>query len=472
MSVIEAENPLEGALNAGRVRRKANNTRDLKGRAARVAKGSPEVMVKITGFGKGAQHVKSHLDYISRNAKVELETERGEILATKEELKELFKDWSADFDDSKRRKNQRDTMHMVLSMPEGTPQEAVRQGARAFAKEVFGRNHEYVFALHTDEPHPHVHITVKMQGKDGTRLNPRKADLQRWREAFAEKMRDEGIEAEATPRAVRGKVKKAERQVIRHIERGQKGREATDTAPRVPARDPRVPRVRAEQVRQAAHELAAEARGEHAPAGPWEKAIKERQSAVRLAWLLAAAELEKQADLTREKPNVRPDYDRINLRAARAGQRAAAVYQSHLDDDRRKAPAAAVAGVRNVSTLGVVHDQRPAQVLLQADAPGGVGRHRDAHSAMRRTGDSLARLTERSRGLIGARASDTAEKSLAGSIRAFVEAMPTTIDTARDELKRRLASQFSRPLDQQADAGRDVGQAPQPGRAPAKGPDR
>jgi hypothetical protein len=50
--------------------------------------------------------------------------------------------------------------------------------------------------------------------------------------------------------------------------------------------------------------------------------------------------------------------------------------------------------------------------------------------------------------------------------------MPTTIDTARDELKRRLASQFSRPLDQQADAGRDVGQAPQPGRAPAKGPDR
>lgn len=459
MSVIEAENPLEGALNGGRVRRKANNTRDLKSKAARVAKGSPEVMVKITGFGKGAQHVKSHLDYISRNGKVELETDRGEILATREEVKELFKDWSADFGDSKRRKNQRDTMHMVLSMPEGTPQEAVRQGARAFARETFGKNHEYVFALHTDEPHPHVHITVKMLGNDGTRLNPRKADLQRWREGFAEKMRDEGIEAEATPRAARGKVKKAENQVVRHIERGDE------------RRPPRVPRVRAEQVRQAAHELAAEAQGGQAPAGPWEKAIKERQTAARSAWLRAAAELEKQAEQIREKPNVRPDYDRIDERAARTGQRAAAVYQSHLEGHRRQASAAAVAGVRNLSRLGVVHDERPAQVLLQADAPGGVGRHRSADSAMRRAGDSLARLTERSRGLIGARASDTSEKSLAGRIRAFVDAMPT-IDTARHELKRRLASQFSRPLDQQADAGRDAGQAPQPGQAPAKGPDR
>jgi hypothetical protein len=44
-------------------------------------------------------------------------------------------------------------MHMILSMPEGTPQEAVRRGARAFLAETFGANHQYVFALHTDEPH-------------------------------------------------------------------------------------------------------------------------------------------------------------------------------------------------------------------------------------------------------------------------------------------------------------------------------
>lgn len=459
MSSFDAENQLGDALNYDKVRRKSNNTRELKRRAARVAKGCPEVMVKITGFGKGAQHVKSHMDYISRNAKVELENDRGEILATKDDIRELFKDWSSDFGDSRRRQNQRDTMHMVLSMPEGTPPEAVRKGARAFAQEAFAANHEYVFALHTDEPHPHVHITVKMLGHDGARLNPRKADLQRWREVFAERMRDEGVEAEATPRAARGKVKKAERQVVRHIERGDE------------RRPPRVPRVRAEQVRQVAHELAAEAKGEKVPARPWEEAIKARQTATRTAWLRAAAELEKQADLTREKPNVRPDYDRIDPRAARAGQRAAAVYQSHLDGAGRKAPAAAVAGVRNVSSLGMVHNERPAQVLLQADASGGVGRLRGADSAMRRSGNSVARLAERSRQLIGVRVPDGAEKSLPDRIRAFVEAMPS-IDTARHELKRKLASQFSRPLDQQVDAGHAVGDPRHPGQATNKVPDR
>jgi hypothetical protein len=36
------------------------------------------------------------------------------------------------------------------------------------------------------------------------RLNPRKADLQRWRETFAERLRELGIDAEATRQATRG----------------------------------------------------------------------------------------------------------------------------------------------------------------------------------------------------------------------------------------------------------------------------
>lgn len=38
---------------------------------------------------------------------------------------------------------------------------------------------------------------------DGVRLNPRKADLQRWRERFAHELRERGVEAEATRRASR-----------------------------------------------------------------------------------------------------------------------------------------------------------------------------------------------------------------------------------------------------------------------------
>lgn len=40
----------------------------------------------------------------------------------------------------------------------------------------------------------------------GKRLNPRKADLHRWRETFAEKLRGHGVEAEASRQATRGQT--------------------------------------------------------------------------------------------------------------------------------------------------------------------------------------------------------------------------------------------------------------------------
>jgi hypothetical protein len=49
-----------------------------------------------------------------------------------------------------------------------------------------------------------VHISVRAESKHGRRLNPRKTDLHRWRETFAAKLRERGIEAEATRQATRG----------------------------------------------------------------------------------------------------------------------------------------------------------------------------------------------------------------------------------------------------------------------------
>ena len=65
---------------------------------------------------------------------------------------------------------------------------------------------QYAMVLHTFETdpgphparHPHVHLTVKAAGLDGTRLNPRKPDLQRWREGFADALREQGIETTNT----------------------------------------------------------------------------------------------------------------------------------------------------------------------------------------------------------------------------------------------------------------------------------
>ena len=89
-------------------------------------------------------------------------------------------------------------------MPPGTPAKGVLEAARKFAREEFALKHRYALVLHTDEPHPHVHLVVKAVSEHGERLNVRKATLREWRWEFARRLREQGIPANATERAVRG----------------------------------------------------------------------------------------------------------------------------------------------------------------------------------------------------------------------------------------------------------------------------
>ena len=73
----------------------------------------------------------------------------------------------------------------MLSMPRGTDPLTVQWAAREFARVEFA-DHRYVMVLHDHQANPHVHLSVRAESKHGKRLNPRKADLQRWRETFAE----------------------------------------------------------------------------------------------------------------------------------------------------------------------------------------------------------------------------------------------------------------------------------------------
>ena len=57
---------------------------------------------------------------------------------------------------------------------------------------------------------------MKATGLDGARLNPRKADLQRWREVFAQRLREHGVECEATPRLQRLQPQRGDKQSVRH----------------------------------------------------------------------------------------------------------------------------------------------------------------------------------------------------------------------------------------------------------------
>jgi hypothetical protein len=76
--------------------------------------------------------------------------------------------------------------------------------------------------LHEHQANPHVHLSVKAESIEGKRLNPRKTYLHRWRETFAEKLRELGVEAEATRQASRGANRRDER--IWQVKARQQGR--------------------------------------------------------------------------------------------------------------------------------------------------------------------------------------------------------------------------------------------------------
>jgi hypothetical protein len=104
-------------------------------------------------------------------------------------------------------------------MPPGTDRSGVHNAVRDFAREEFGGRFDYVFVSHDDTDHPHAHLAVKAQGYDSRRLNPRKADLQRWRRQFAEKLREHGIEANATMRRTRGVTKRPRKRTVIEAEK-------------------------------------------------------------------------------------------------------------------------------------------------------------------------------------------------------------------------------------------------------------
>ena len=79
--------------------------------------------------------------------------------------------------------------------------------------------------LHTDEPHPHVHMVVKAISEQGVRLHIRKATLREWRREFARHLRALGVAANATDRGVRGQNRSPKRDGIYRAEhRGESRR--------------------------------------------------------------------------------------------------------------------------------------------------------------------------------------------------------------------------------------------------------
>ena len=183
---------------------------------SRTVSRTPEVMVKVTGGGTGRGAVGAHFGYISRRGALEIETDEGEFIGYPEQQKQLLDGWHLELTAGQYRKQKegrpakRPTKlvhNIVLSMPAPTPADKVLAASRKFAREKFA-HHRYAMVLHTDQKHPHVHLVVKAEDELGRRLHIDKQRLRDWREDFARLMREQGIAANATPRAIRGENKK------------------------------------------------------------------------------------------------------------------------------------------------------------------------------------------------------------------------------------------------------------------------
>jgi len=181
---------------------------------ARTVGRTPEVVLKVLPKNSSsAGSIQKHIDYIGRRGDLELETDDGSGMQGKGVGKELLENWDLDLETHRRESEFAKTrgrvapklVHkLMFSMPPGTPPKGVLAAVRNFAREEFGLKHRYAMVLHTDEPHPHVHLVVKAVSEQGVRLNIRKATLREWRREFARHLRDQGIAANATDRTVRG----------------------------------------------------------------------------------------------------------------------------------------------------------------------------------------------------------------------------------------------------------------------------
>lgn len=173
----------------------------------------PEVMIKISGGGTNLKAVAAHLRYIDRHGELDIETDEGERVRGEGVERSLVEDWDLDAEAAELhspytatpgRKATKLVHNVILSMPAGTSADRLLAASRDFVREQFALKHRYAMVLHTDQNHPHVHVVVKAMSEQGGRLNIRKATLREWRQQFAWHLRQHGVAANATERAIRG----------------------------------------------------------------------------------------------------------------------------------------------------------------------------------------------------------------------------------------------------------------------------
>ncbi len=189
-------------MSAAAVRRPVRDT---------VRPGARQVVVKITGGGKGMRAMSAHARYISRQGQevaggtgrtLEVTDERGERHTGSAAIRQLMEDWRTSGSYIPEDSHRKEAFHIIFSMPRETRPQALQEAVSETAAQLF-EGYRYAMVMHLDQGAPHVHVMVRAERLDGKRLNPRKADLDRWRATFARELQVRGIDAVATRQVVR-----------------------------------------------------------------------------------------------------------------------------------------------------------------------------------------------------------------------------------------------------------------------------
>lgn len=217
---------------------------------SRTVRRVPEVMVKVLSRGgRDLRAVGRHIDYLRdrEDGERDVETDDGRKLLGASVTQALLEDWDLELEAHRNRSDldargggsQKLVHKVIFSMPAGTPPEKVLTAVKNLAREEFALQYRYLMVLHTDEPHPHVHMLLKAVSEQGARLHIRKQTLRHWRQEFAKQLRALGVEANATERAVRGETRQTKKDgIYRATMRGQSThmRERTEAVARELAR--------------------------------------------------------------------------------------------------------------------------------------------------------------------------------------------------------------------------------------------
>ncbi len=221
--VVSAAHRSVGDEKAGRIYDN-RKSRDGLERSLKTAFGE-DAHVDLQGFAHGVEGVARYLGQIRKGGRNDLRAARVEsdgrfasdvILSGPKAAIEEARAWKRDL----RSQERRDVAHIVLSAKPGTPKEAFVSASRAMLAREFS-GHLYVFALHEDRDHLHVHAVVKMRAETGERMHPGIRDFKRWRETLAEEARQRDIPMDAVSRFERANPPGYKMKDIRRVERGE-----------------------------------------------------------------------------------------------------------------------------------------------------------------------------------------------------------------------------------------------------------